>query len=259
MNLQSESESAVAILLRLHDALSVNGVGKGAWEPTPDVEANRLLNESPFAFLLAVIADYGMPAERAWQLPWRIKVDLGHLDPDRIARLSAPELEAVIRRVPQGHRFPGEVAKYFIAAGRRVVSDYRGDVARIWSGRDVPDALLHLDAFSGIGQKKSSMAVNILCRDLCWLKPVPSELTRIDVSYDIHVRRVFLRLGLVDEDTMMAVVGAARQLRPAYPGQLDLGAWHVGRTWCRPTDADCVECPLSAACPKHLSRNPAVS
>ena len=36
---------------------------------TKDEEANRLVHEDPFAFLLAVISDMGIRAERAWALP----------------------------------------------------------------------------------------------------------------------------------------------------------------------------------------------
>jgi len=252
----TEPGHAVAILVDLSRLLSANdGTGR-VWEACPDPDANRLLGENPFAFLLAVLADYGVPAERAWQLPSRLRKHLGHLDPARIAAMPFQELEDAIRQIPQGHRFPGEVARYFIAGARKVATEYRGDAARIWQGRNVHDALLHLDAFPGIGQKKGSMAVNILCRDLGWVKPEPEELSVIDVSYDVHVRRVFLRAGFVERDTMPEVLDAARRLNPAYPGELDLGAWHIGRTWCRPTEPECTKCPLVVVCPKLISRNP---
>jgi excisionase family DNA binding protein len=57
------------------------------------------------------------------------------------------------------------------------------------------DVELRLRAFPGIGQKKSSMAINILSRDLGWLRPAGNELRFVDVSYDVHVRRVFLESG----------------------------------------------------------------
>jgi endonuclease III len=117
-------------------------------------------------------------------------------------------------------------------------------------------ALLHLDAFPGIGQKKKSMAVNILYRHLHSLQPREDELRLIDVSYDMHVRCVFLRAGLADHDKLAEVIGAARTLNPSYPGKLDLGAWHVGRTWCHPTDPDCAACRLRPACARLVERRP---
>jgi hypothetical protein len=70
------------------------------------------------------------------------------------------------------------------------------------------------------------MAVNILCRDLAHLNPAPSELKSIDLSYDVHVKRVFARSGLAKSDSRPHVLDAARELDPDYPGKLDLGAWH---------------------------------
>lgn len=244
---------AATLLARLHDELAALSLAE-RWQPTPDPEANRLLADNPFAFLLAVIADYGIPAERAWLLPFRLRAKLGHLDSGRIAGMEKQELEAIIRTIPSGHRFPGEVAKFFIAASKRVLNQYEGDAAGIWKDRTAHDAYLHLCAFLGVAQKKASMAVNILCRDLGWLTPKPIELKAIDVSYDVHVRRVFLRLGLADSDTMDEILEAARELSPDYPGKLDLGAWYVGRTWCRPTHPDCGSCRLVQACQKRLGQ-----
>lgn len=42
-------------------------------EFTPHAEANRLVIEDPFAFLLAVVFDQGIPAERAWRAPYELK------------------------------------------------------------------------------------------------------------------------------------------------------------------------------------------
>jgi len=47
------------------------------------------------------------------------------------------------------------------------------------------------DAFSGIGQKKAAMAVEILERDL---GVTIRELKGSDIAYDVHVRRVCPKL-----------------------------------------------------------------
>ena len=44
---------------------------------TPDVEADALVREDPFAFLLAVIFDQGIPYERAWSAPIELRRRLG--------------------------------------------------------------------------------------------------------------------------------------------------------------------------------------
>ncbi|MEP7224962.1 MAG: DUF6884 domain-containing protein, partial [Actinomycetota bacterium] len=51
---------------------------------TPNELANRFLIQNPFAFLLAVIFDQGIVAERAWAAPYELQHRLGHLDPYRL-------------------------------------------------------------------------------------------------------------------------------------------------------------------------------
>jgi hypothetical protein len=48
---------------------------------TPDRAADALIREDPFAFLLAVISDMGIRAERAWALPYLLGTRLGYLSP----------------------------------------------------------------------------------------------------------------------------------------------------------------------------------
>jgi endonuclease III len=143
-----------------------------------------------------------------------------------------------------------KVPVWISSAARRVLDDYNGDCANIWNDRPTAATLQRrLDAFAGIGQKKAAMAVEILERHL----RVP--LTRLDgsdVAYDVHIRRVFLRAGLVDLDDRRAIVNAARRLHPERPGALDNPAWHIGRRWCRPIDPHCGECILATVCPRHV-------
>lgn len=71
---------------------------------TPNPWANRLIIDDPFAFLLAVIFDQGIVAERAWGAPYELRQRLGHLDPKRIAE--EPELvAAAIQTPPKLQRF----------------------------------------------------------------------------------------------------------------------------------------------------------
>ncbi len=74
------------------------------------------------------------------------------------------------------------------------------------------------------------------------------------VAYDVHVRRVFLRAGLVDRDTPAAIDEAARRMCPEEPSLLDLPTWTVGREWCRPREPKCDDCPIGAVCERHTER-----
>jgi endonuclease-3 len=76
------------------------------------------------------------------------------------------------------------------------------------------------------------------------------------VAYDVHVRRVFLRSGMADVDSVEAIERAAATAYPEAPGTLDLAAWLVGRDWCRPKRPLCGECRLSAVCAQRTSLTP---
>ena len=91
------------------------------------------------------------------------------------------------------------------------------------------------------------MAVNTLVRDY---GIEISDMSGIDISYDVHVRRVFLRTGLVKRDRESDMVLVARKLIPNYPGALDLPAWKIGRRYCHLRKPDCNHCWMKEVCPK---------
>jgi uncharacterized HhH-GPD family protein len=218
---------------------------------TPDPLANAFILENPFAFLTAVIMDQGVPAERAWQAPYELRKRLGHLDPARLAS-DGDEVAAAINRPPKLHRYVDKIPKWIVDAARRVASRYGGDASRIWN--DKPTAVelqKRLDAFTGIGQKKAAMAVEILERDL---GVEIRELQGSDVAYDVHLRRVFLRTTLANRDDPGHMISIARALHPKRPGELDVSVWRIGRQWCRAGTPDCGACVLTAVCPKEVYR-----
>ena len=68
------------------------------------------------------------------------------------------------------------------------------------------------------GPKLATMASNLLAREL---KVKFSDYYSIDISVDVHVKRVFHRLGLTKKkSTTEQVIYKARALNPEFP-------WHV--------------------------------
>ncbi|HVB45023.1 MAG TPA: hypothetical protein VNF47_20295 [Streptosporangiaceae bacterium] len=246
---------AVAAALLEHGRFLAASVGGATVRLTPDEAANALIHDDPFAFLIAVICDQGIVAERAWAIPYELRRRLGHLDPRRMA--DEPQaVMAAFAESPNLHRFVNQVASWVAHAAGVVATRYAGDAARIWNDRP-PAAELRgrFDSFTGIGQKKAAMAVEILERDL----HVPlSDLTGGDIAYDVQVRRVFLRSGLARRDDVTEMVAVARALHPERPGELDNPAWDIGRRWCRPKNPDCPDCPLISVCPRLIERGNAV-
>jgi len=217
---------------------------------TPLPAANDLLLADPFAFLVAVIFDQGIPAERAWRAPYDLLRSLGYLDPERVAA-DDQAVRAAINQPPKLHRFVDRLPEWVSAAARRVVTDYGGDAGRIWGDRPTAIQLMQrLEQFQGIGQKKAAMAVEILERDL---HVEVTDMRGSDIAYDVHVRRVFLRAGLAQYDGLEHMLDVARSAHPERPGAIDYPAWLVGRQWCRAGVPDCPNCVLSDACPKLIT------
>jgi len=235
-----------AALLELGGQLQQQGESRLA----PSSEADSFVRSNPFAFLLAVLLDQGVPAERAFTAPLLLRQRLGHLSPRRIVR-EPTRLRRAMRLSPMPHRYPDQSSTWILAASRRVVQELEGQTDRLWADSPTARALRNrLERFDGIGQKKAAMAVEILARDL---GVEVHELSGSDVAVDVHIRRVFLRTKLASVDTIDEIVSVARRAHPERPGELDIPAWVVGRTWCRPRSPKCGTCPISWACPSATS------
>ena len=210
-------------------------------EFVPLAEANVLLNDldhHPHAFVLACLVDRQDTAERAWMLPYRLSeragsselVDLAALTPEGVARhLTTPSAL---------HRYPAKMAPVVYTALQRIAGLYDGDASRIWADTPSSAAVVRrFLEFDGCGPKIATMAANILVRD--FRVPV-SDKYSIDVSVDVHVRRVMRRLGLVRPDCSdEEIVCRAREMNPKFPGVIDLGLWELGRSSCRPKSPIC--------------------
>lgn len=238
------------------DALLAHGAEldrRHASDPTltEHQEANRFVFTDRFAFLVGVICDQGIKAERAWAAPYHLRHRLGHWDLDRIAAEHGRVREAVAQKPALVH-MTNKVPKWIVSAAQQVLNYYDGAAAKIWANEPPAARVIHrLQAFDGIGQKKSAMAVELLARIL---GVSFTDFEGSEIAYDVHVRRVFLRSGLVARDDLGEMVQAARKLHPQHPGLLDFPAWDIGRTWCRPTNPDCQACPIAAACPQLIER-----
>ena len=91
------------------------------------------------------------------------------------------------------------------------------------------------------------MASNILARNF---KVKFKDYYSIDISADVHIKRVFHRLGLTSKSASTEeVIYKARALHPEFPGVLDFPCWEIGRSWCRPQKPTCEECYMGEVCP----------
>ncbi len=207
--------------------------------------------KNPLKFLFGVVFDQGIDYEKAWEDPSELERRLGHLDLIKISKMKQEELAAILAKYPALHRFNNKMAGWLISASGLLLTKYDGRAENVWKGKPTVRTLeSRFREFEGIKQKKGSMAVNILVRD--YRLPISGNREGIDVSYDIHVRKVFLRSGLAANDTEDEIVGAARELNPDYPGELDYPAWVIGRYWCHGKNPECSKCVLDIVCPKNF-------
>lgn len=220
-------------------------------------EADALLNDldaHPHAFVLACVMDRQVKAEKAWLIPYRISEKLHGFTMDTLRPLSLADVNRLMTQPEPLHRFIDKMSEFFRSAVQRISNDYEGDAARIWTGRpSSAEVVYRFLTFCGVGPKIGSMAANILARDF----KIPfADYFSIDISADVHVRRVFARLGLCAADASTEqVIYKAKALHPEFPGMMDLPCWEIGRNWCKSRRPECAGCYMNDLCPSIVGEN----
>jgi endonuclease-3 len=213
-------------------------------------EADRLLNDidaHPHAFVLASLMDRQIKAERAWLIPYRFQEKIGSLSMAALSALTLDRVRDLMSKPEPLHRFVENMSGIFFAGIKRIVEVYDGHASAIWAGQPSSATVVYrFLEFDGAGPKIATMAANILARDF----KVPfSDYFSVDVSPDVHIGRVFWRLGLTPKGAgPEQLVYRARSLHPEFPGLLDLPAWEIGRAWCKPSEPRCHLCYMNDIC-----------
>jgi len=220
-------------------------------------EADALLNDLsryPHAFVLACVMDRQMKAEKAWLIPYGMSQTLhGCFTMDVLRRLSRDDVNRLMKKSKPVHRFIDIMSGCFQLAVQRIHEHYADDASRIWAGKpSSAEVVYRFLEFDGVGPKIGNMAANILARDF----KIPfADYFAIDISADVHVRRVFSRLGLCATDaTVEQVVYKAKALHPEFPGLMDLPSWEIGRNWCKARSPECDGCYMLDLCPTAYRR-----
>lgn len=218
---------------------------------TGTAEADAMLNDlegCPHAFVLACVMDRQIKAERAWLIPYRVSQRLGGFAIDTLSSLSLSQIRRLMSNPEPLHRFVEIMSGNFYSAIQLISKRYDGDASLIWS--DEPssaEVVYRFLEFDGVGPKIGSMAVNILARDF---KVPLADYFSIDISPDVHVKRVLARLGLApDNASPEQIIYKARALHPEFPGMMDFPAFEIGRNWCRPRALMCEVCYMQDLCP----------
>lgn len=211
------------------------------------------LENYPHAFVLACIMDRQMTAERAWSIPYEIKNVIGTFDINDLKDISLKEYKSIFNN-NKLHRYNDSMAVVFYNAVHKIVDEYNGDASNIW--KDNPSSATVVSRFldfDGVGVKIATMATNILSRVF---KIKLSDYYSIDISPDVHVKRVFKRMGLVkDINNVDKIIYKAKSISPEFPGILDLTCWKLGKSVCRPNNPKCDVCLFKEECPKIINED----
>ncbi len=246
---EKKLEISKIILTYLDDIEDDNSILKG--NLLKPEEKEFILNDLN-AFIIGLISDQSVKAETAWSLPYKLYLRLNTFDFEKILnQYSEKDLENIIREKPALHRYPTKMASYIYSAINDIVTKYGSNAENIWKDKRADEIVALLEQFKGISHKKASLGTLILVRDLS-VEILDKE--NIDIAYDIHIRRLFLRLGLVDKDEQGLILKEARFLYPEFPGRLTTAFWTLGRNICRPTDPACLICPLYEYCNRDIEK-----
>jgi len=229
-------------------------------------EADVLLNDLehyPHAFVLACVMDRQIKTEKAWVIPYRISERLmseqlgNDFSMETLSKLSEADINRLMSQPEPLHIFVKKMSGIFYSAVQLISNKYAGNAARIWLDRpSSAEVVYRFLEFAGVGPKIASMAANILA----WGFKIPfADYFSVDISADVHVRRVFARLGLCPENAKVEqVIYKARALHPEFPGIMDGPCWDIGRYWCKPKDPQCQNCYMNDLCPTASKERPNV-
>jgi uncharacterized HhH-GPD family protein len=172
---------------------------------TGDDAADRLLVTDPLALLIGFALDQQVTVQKAFSGPLELQRRIGHLDAAKLADTDPAELDAIFRKPPALHRFPGAMAGKVQQLAGAIANEYGNDAARIWTdAADGSDLKRRLLALPGIGEMKAAAILAILGKRL------GVELPGLDAVMPTHPT-----LGDVDSPEALAEYQAGKRAHKA--------------------------------------------
>ena len=234
---------------RFNDMKNTTMRHKFTGDEAVDEYFNRL-DEYPHLYVLSCLMDRGIKAERAWSIPYYLCKHFNCFEMSELAKLTKEDIIGYfLEKKP--HRFNEDMAEIFYDGVQRINNIYGGDASLVWKNKPSSAHVVYeFLQFNGCGIKIATMMTNILVREY---GVELSDYYSIDISPDVHIKRIFYRFGLTDkQDDIDSVIYKARELYPEFPGILDFSCWEIGREYCHPKKPDCVNCPLNETCVKKV-------
>ena len=133
---------------------------------TGNPDADKLLNDDPFALLVGMLLDQQYPMEHAFSGPLKIANRMDGFDLHKIAATDLETFVELCVTPPAIHRYGGSMARRVHALAQEIIEKYDGQTANIWlSGRPKPDGaevLRRLKALPGFGEQKAKIFLALL-------------------------------------------------------------------------------------------------
>ncbi|TCC10518.1 HhH-GPD-type base excision DNA repair protein [Kribbella soli] len=133
---------------------------------TGNPDADKLLNDDPFALLVGMLLDQQYPMEHAFSGPLKIANRMDGFDLHKIAATDLETFVELCVTPPAIHRYGGSMARRVHALAQEIIEKYDGETANIWlSGRPKPDGaevLKRLRALPGFGEQKAKIFLALL-------------------------------------------------------------------------------------------------
>lgn len=128
-----------------------------------EAKFDQFIMDTPNAALLGMLFDQRVRAEYAFAGPHRLWERLGHLDFNKIAKMSLEDLATAFGEKPAVHRFTNVMAERTHQIAIIVVEKYDGKAENMWNQNvDFPTIQKRLIELSGFGPMTASKMKYVL-------------------------------------------------------------------------------------------------
>jgi uncharacterized HhH-GPD family protein len=132
-----------------------------------DPEADKVLDEYPFAVVIGMMLDQQYGMEHAFRGGYKVLSRFGSLEPGAIAAADPETFKTLCSQPPAIHRFPGSMATRLQELAAQVESRYGGDVTRLWTEAATGAELSkRVQQLPGFGKQKAQIFVALLAKQL---------------------------------------------------------------------------------------------
>jgi uncharacterized HhH-GPD family protein len=164
-------------------------------------DADKVLDEYPFAVVLGMMLDQQYGMEHAFRGGWKVLSRFGTLDPAAIAAADPEAFKELCSQPPAIHRFPGSMSARLQELAALVESRYDGDVTRLWTEPTTGKELFkRVQELPGFGKQKAQIFVALLAKQL-GVRPEGWEAVAGDYALDGY-RSV---ADVVDSESLLKV------------------------------------------------------